>query len=125
MFNEGFWIFIDEMSINFLLQATRIIHIGNYDDTETRMIYDYLRNLDNATLIDYFNSYSVLTYNNDLELCIEVIDKMIGIFEEEEEYEKCQALFIKKESAAQIMSNKKEEKYECTAHVRRGEKRTP
>lgn len=110
----GFWIFIDEMSINFLLQAIRIIHIGNYDDTETRMIYDYLRNLDNATLIDYFNSSSVLSYNNDLELCVEVIDKMIKIFEAEEEYEKCQALFEKKEDSVKIMLKVKQKKYECT-----------
>lgn len=102
------------MSINFLLQATRIIHIGNYDDTETRMIYDYLRNLDNAVLIDYFRSSTVLTYNNDLELCVEVIDKMIKIFENEEEYEKCQTLLNKKEDAVRIILNKKQKKYECT-----------
>ena len=96
------------MSINFLLQATRIIHIGNYDDTETRMIYDYLRNLDNDVLNDYFITNSVLNYNNDLELYIEVIDKMIGILEEEEEYEKCQTLLNKKEESLEIMNNVKE-----------------
>lgn len=114
MLNEGFWIFIDVMSINFLLQATRIIHIGNYDDTETRMIYDFLRNLDNATLIDYFSTSSVLSYNNDLELYVEVIDSMIKIFEVEEEYEKCQILYNKKEDAVRIMSTKKQKKHEYT-----------
>jgi len=103
-----FWIFICEMSINFLLQATRIIHIGNYDDTETRMIYDYLRNLDNDALNDYFITSSVLNYNNDLELYIEVINKMIGILEGEEEYEKCQILLNKKEESLDIMKNIKE-----------------
>ncbi len=96
------------MSINFLLQATRIIHIGNYDDTETRMIYDYLRNLDYDTLNDYFITNSVLNYNNDLELYVEVIDKMIKILENEEEYEKCQVLFNKKEVSLDIMKNVKE-----------------
>ena len=96
------------MSINFLLQATRIIHIGNYDDTETRMIYDYLRNLDNATLNDYFITSSVLNYDNDLILYIEVIDKMIKILEGEEEYEKCQILFNKKEESLDIMKRIKE-----------------
>jgi hypothetical protein len=94
------------MSINFLLQAVRIIHIGNYDDTEIRMIYDYLRNLDNASLIDYFNTYTVLQYNNDLEFCIEIIDKMIKIFENREEYEKCQILLNKKEESLDIMKIK-------------------
>ena len=96
------------MSINFLLQATRIIHNGNYDDTETRMIYDYLRNLDNATLNDYFLSYSVLNYNNNLEFCVELIDNMIIVMESEEEYEKCQVLLNKKEESIDIMNKVKE-----------------
>ena len=100
------------MSINFLLQVTRIIHNGNYDDTETRMIYDYLRNLDNSNLFEYFTSYSVLNYNNDLELYLEVIDKMIEILEKEEEYEKCQVLFNKKEESLDIINNIKEKNYE-------------
>ena len=69
------------MSINFLLQVVRIIHIGNYDDTEIRMIYDYLRNLDNVVFNDYLNSNKVLQYTNDLEFCLEILDKMIKIFE--------------------------------------------
>lgn len=111
MSNDGFSVFINRMSINFLLQAVRIIHIGNYDDTEIRMIYDYLRNLDNVVLNDYFNAHQVLQYNNDLEFCIEVIDKMITIFEVKEEYEKCQVLLNKKEEALGII-NIKVEKYE-------------
>ena len=94
------------MSINFLLQAVRIIHNGNYDDTEIRMIYDYLRNLDNVVLIDYFRSNSVLQYSNDLEFCIEVIDNMIVVFEIREEYEKCQILLNKKEESLDIMKVK-------------------
>jgi hypothetical protein len=94
------------MSINFLLQAIKIIHIGNYNDTDIRMIYDYLRNLDNVVLNDYFSSYSVLQYNNDLEFCIEVIDKMIKVLEDKEEYEKCQVLLNKKEESLDIMKTK-------------------
>ena len=102
------------MSINFLLQATRIIHIGNYDDTEIRMIYDFLRNLDYCSLNDYFSTYSVLNYNNDLELYVEVVDRMIKILEAEEEYEKCQVLFDKKEESLDIINNIKENNYERT-----------
>ena len=102
----SFIIFIVEMSINFLLQAIKIIHIGNYNDTDMRMIYDYLRNLDNVVLNHYFNAYSVLQYNNDLEFCIEVIDKMIIVLEEKEEYEKCQVLLNKKEESLDIMKTK-------------------
>jgi hypothetical protein len=99
------------MSINFLLQSLRIIHIGNYDDTEIRMIYDYLRNLDNVILNDYFNSHQVLQYENDLDFCVEIINKMIIIFEAKEEYEKCQVLLNKKEEALNII-NINVEKYE-------------
>jgi hypothetical protein len=99
------------MSINFLLQAIRIIHIGNYNDTEIRMIYDFLRNLDNCILNDYFNTYTVLNYNNDLELYIEVVDKMIKILEYEEDYEKCHVLYNKKKESLDII-NIKESKYE-------------
>jgi hypothetical protein len=68
------------------------------------MIYDYLRNLDNIALNDYFGSHTVLQYNNDLEICIEVIDKMIKILEKKEEYEKCQVLLNKKKVSLDIMS---------------------
>lgn len=104
------------MSINFLLQAIRIIHIGNYDDTEIRMIYDYLKNLDNDSLKDYFNTSSILEYNNDIEFCIEIIDEMIKIFEGKEEYEKCQILLNKKDEALAIMKVKIDE-YEHTRNV--------
>jgi len=97
------------MSINFLLQAIRILHIGNYDDTEIRMIYDYLRNLDNVVLNAYFNTNSVLQYGNDLELYIEVIDKTIKVLEDKEEYEKCQILLNKKEESLDIMKIKIDE----------------
>jgi hypothetical protein len=91
------------MSINFLLQAVRIIHIGNYDDTEIRMIYDYLRNLDNVVLNEYALTNSVLQYNNDLEFCVEVIDKMIKVLENKEEYEKCQVLLNKKNESLEVI----------------------
>jgi hypothetical protein len=72
------------------------------------MIYDYLRNLDNVILNDYFNSNQVLHYNNDLELCVELIIKMIKILEDREEYEKCQILLNKKEESLDIMNIKVE-----------------
>ena len=107
-------VFMHIMSINFLLQAIRLIHLGKYEDTDIRMIYDYLRNLDNVGLNEYFNSNQVLHYNNDLELCIELIIKMIKILEDREEYEKCQILLNKKEESLDIMKIKKIEKYEHT-----------
>jgi len=109
----SFMVFIGNMSVNFLLQAIRIIHIGNYDDTEVRIIYDYLRNLDNVALNSYFSANSVIQYNNDLELCVEVMNGMLKILEEKEEYEKCQVLLNKKEESQNIMKIKIDE-YEHT-----------
>ena len=75
------------MSVSFLLQVTRIIHKKNYDSNDVQMIYDYLKNMDTETLTDYFNTCTVLSYPNDLELFLEILDKMISILEEQEEYE--------------------------------------
>ena len=50
----SFRIFIIEMSINFLLQAVRILHIGKCTDDEINIIYDYFNKLDNDDLINYF-----------------------------------------------------------------------
>jgi hypothetical protein len=95
------------MSINFLLQATRIIHLGNHDDTELQMIYDYVRKLDNEILLGYINTCTVLSYNNDLEFYYEIVDGMISIFEEKEEYEKCNTLLNKKQKTLELINFKK------------------
>lgn len=94
-------IFMD-MSISFLLQATRVLHVGNYDDDEVQMIYDYIRSIDNQIIFHYYSNKTILSYENDLELLIEIIDKMIHILEETEEYEKCLVLKNKKEDCIKI-----------------------
>lgn len=85
------------MSISFLLQATRILHIGNYDDNEVRMIYDYIRTVDNEMIFNYLNTKTIISYDNDLGLLIEVIDGMMVALEKTEDYEKCLVLKNKKE----------------------------
>lgn len=90
-------------TINFLLQATRILHVGNYDEDELRMVYDYIIELDNVILIEYLNTSSILSYSNDLELYIEILEVLTSIFEEREEYEKCNVLKIKKEQSIELI----------------------
>jgi hypothetical protein len=87
-----------DMSINFLLQATRVLSFGNYDDVELSMTYNYLTALDNEILNDYYNTCTILAYNNDLELYIEIVETLIIVFEEREEYEKCAKLIKKKKN---------------------------
>ena len=94
------------MTINFLLQATRVLHFGNYDEDELSMFYNYLTALDNEILNDYYSTCTILSYDNDLELYVEIINALISIFEEREEYEKCLKLKSKKEESIIIMNNK-------------------
>lgn len=95
-----------DMSVNFLLQATRVLHVDNYDDDELTMIYNFMVNLDNDILNDYNNTCTILSYDNDLELYIEIIDSLIQIFEEKEEYEKCELLLFKRDESIEIMNSK-------------------
>lgn len=92
-----------DVSFNFLMQATRVLYVGGYDETELVMIYDFIVSVDETVLNDYHNSCTVLTYNNDLELYVEILDILIKIFEEKEEYEKCNFLMKKKAESSAIM----------------------
>ncbi len=95
------------MSINFLLQATRVLNFGNYDEVELSMTYNYITALDNEILNDYFNTCTILSYDNDLELYIEIVETLILVFEEREEYEKCAKLKNKKEQSINIINKNK------------------
>jgi hypothetical protein len=92
-------------SFSFLLQATRVLHVGNYDDEELKMIYGFISSLDNVTLNEYYSNCTLLTYYNDLELYIEIVEELINIYEEREEYEKCMELKNKKNESIKIMQN--------------------
>ena len=85
-----------DMSVNFLLQATRVLSFNNYNEEELKMVYDFITSIDNEILNDYNMSCNILIYNNDLELYIEIVDALINIFEDREEYEKCQSLIDKR-----------------------------
>ena len=94
------------MLVNFLMQATRVLHIGNYDEDELEMVYEFVSSIDNEILNDYNNTCTILSYDNDLELYIEIVDSLIAIFEEREEYEKCELLLFKREESVEIINNK-------------------
>lgn len=92
------------LTVNFLLQATRVLHIGNYTQEELEMIYNFIKKVDNEILFYYLTSNTILSYNSDLELFVEIVDSLIGIYEEVEDYEKCMELKIKKEEAINILN---------------------
>ena len=91
------------MSINFLIQTIRVLHVGAYNEKDLVMIYNFLTGLDYDCLKAYFETNSVLSYTNDLELYIEILDGVIKIYEDREEYEKCAALMEKKKVSQTIM----------------------
>lgn len=95
-----------DMTFNFLLQATRVLHFNNYDSDELKLIYKYTTSLDNDILNDYYISRTILGYNNDLELYLEIVETLINIFEEMEDYEKCFVLKNKRDESLKIINNK-------------------
>ena len=95
-----------DMSVNFLLQATRVLHVDNYDNDDLTMIYNFMINIDNDILNDYNNTCTILSYDNDLELYVEIIDSLIQIFEDREEYEKCELLLFKRDESLEIINSK-------------------
>lgn len=95
-----------DMSMNFLLKATRVLHNGNYEETELNVIYDFLIEFNNETLNDYRNTCTILSYENDLELYVEILNTMLVLFEEKEEYEKCTLLKNKIEESIKITKKK-------------------
>lgn len=91
--------------MKFLLQTLVIFEKENHNDENINMIYKFLTNLDNEILNDYYLTNDVIPFQNNLDLCILVIDTMIKIFEENEEYEKCGYLKNKKDEAIKIINN--------------------
>lgn len=95
-----------DMTVNFLLQATRVLSKNNYDEDELVMITNFINAVDNEILNDYNNTCSILSYDNDLQLYVEILDSLIEIYEEREQYEMCDLLKHKKDESLIIMNNK-------------------
>jgi len=93
-----------DISINFLLQTTRVLHVGNYNDEELEMIYNFISKVDKTILFHYLSSKTILSYDSDLELCLEVVNTLISIYEDKEEYEKCVTLTNKKDKIIKILN---------------------
>lgn len=94
------------MTFSFLIQAARVLNVGNYDDDELTMIYHYISELDDSLLREYGQRCTILSYSNDLYLLIEIIEAMIRIYEEREEYEICGELKNKIDDCNKIINNK-------------------
>lgn len=69
------------------------------------MVYDYIKTIDNEVILEYYYTSSVLSYETDLDLFIEILDRTTDILAGKEEYEKCQILQNKKNECL-IIKNK-------------------
>jgi len=94
------------MTVNFLLQATRVLSKNNYDEDELVMITNFINAVDNDVLNEYNNTCTILSYDNDLQLYIEILDALIEIHEKREQYEICELLKHKKDDSLIIMESK-------------------
>ena len=94
------------MTVNFLLQATRVLHVGNYDEDELIMIFNFMTAIDDKVLYEYLCTNTLVSYNNDLELYVEIVDVMIDVFENREEYEKCGILKFRRDNAINMINSK-------------------
>lgn len=94
------------MNMKFLLQATRLLGDNSYEEDELIMITNFMTSVDDEILNDYNNTCTILSYDNDLQLYIEILDVLIGIYEEREEYEICKILKNKKDESLIIISTK-------------------
>jgi hypothetical protein len=108
-----------EVSFNFLIQATRVLNIDEYYEDDLNMIYKFLLSLDNETLIDYYKKQTLIGYQNDLELYLDIVDSLINVFEITEEYEKCEKLLGQKNKTLKL------KKYVNIKNVRGRKKENP
>jgi hypothetical protein len=97
---------MDLSSFNFLIQSTKVLYDNKFDEDELTLIYDFLVSLDNEQLNSYYRSCSILSYENDLQLYIEIIERLLKIYENREEYEKCEILYKKLKESKIIINNK-------------------
>lgn len=93
-----------ELKFNFLIQATNALKINNNDVNELKTIYNFLLSLDNDTLIRYSGLQTLVTYNNDLELYLEIINSLIRVYEHNQEYERCIELLKQKNNTINLLT---------------------
>lgn len=91
--------------MKFLLQATRVLGGNDFTEDELIMISSFMMAVDEEIMNDYKNTCTILSYDNDLELYVEIIDVLIKIYEEREEYEICEELKHKKDESLIIISS--------------------
>ncbi len=94
------------MNFNFLIQATRVLNQNDIDNAELELITNFILTADEEILYDYSSTCSLITYDTDLDLYLEILEILLKIYEEKEEYEVCEIIKNKIDDVIIIKNNK-------------------
>ena len=94
------------MNFNFLIQATKVITIGAYDESELELILNFLIAADEELLSELNDTCSLISYDNDLMLFLEILEALLVIYEDREEYEICEIIKHKIDDVHDIINKK-------------------
>jgi hypothetical protein len=81
---------------DYLLQAVKVLHTGNNNSYELNTVYEWILVVDDETILHYKKINTVVSFDSDFDLFVDLIDYLIGIYEKIEDYERCEKLLNKK-----------------------------
>lgn len=94
------------MNFNFLIQATRVLNQNDIDEAELELITNFILIVDEEILYEYSSTCTLVSYDTDLDLYLEILEILLKIYEEKEEYEVCEKIKNKIDDAIIIKNNK-------------------
>jgi hypothetical protein len=89
----------------FFLHAIKAIHTNDSEFDMLDIAYKFINNVDTETLFEFKKHQSLMTYENDLVLFIEMIKYVNHLYEQKEEYEICSELIIKQKNCEMMLNN--------------------
>lgn len=95
------------MPFDFLMQAVKILHKDIQTEEDIKLAYDFVMLTEMDTLEKYNKKSLIVSYQSDLELFIDIIKELLSVYEDLEDYEKCQKLLEKKNICENILYQKK------------------
>jgi hypothetical protein len=78
------------------MMSKKMLNSTELENPELDEIYDFVLTIDNYTLTKYINEQTLTIYNNDFEIYLYMLNKLITIYEDTQQYEKCMLLLRKK-----------------------------
>ncbi len=98
-----------ELSFKYILQASRVLDEQIYTEKDLKDIFLFLIDIDNYELNEYILNRTVVTYEHDLEVYMLILEKVLKIYENQENYEYCHILKMKLDECNEIINNNKKQ----------------